>query len=110
MGEVFAVQIEDPTPDPSTHIKARDGGTCLNPVLGAREKDKIPGTHWLSSPAEMLSSRAVGSCLKKIRWRPGMLVCRPLILALGMWRQVDLSEFKISMVYTVSSRTARATQ
>lgn len=106
VGKVFAVQIKEPTPDPSTHIKTRGGSTCLNPVLGAREKDK---THWPSSPAEMLSSRAVGLCLKKVRWRPGMMVCRPLIPALGMWRQVDLSEFKINMVYT-SSGTVGATQ
>jgi hypothetical protein len=32
----------------------------------------------------------------------------PLILALGRQRQTDLFEFKASLVYTVSSRTARA--
>ena len=33
----------------------------------------------------------------------------PLILALGRQRQVDLCEFKASLVYRVSSRTAGAT-
>jgi hypothetical protein len=33
-----------------------------------------------------------------------------LILVLGRQRQEDLCEFKASMVYRVSSRTARATQ
>ena len=32
----------------------------------------------------------------------------PLILALGRQRQVDLCEFKVSLIYKVSSRTARA--
>ena len=32
----------------------------------------------------------------------------PLIPALGRQRQVDFSEFKVSLVYKVSSRTARA--
>ena len=35
--------------------------------------------------------------------------CTPLIPALGRQRQVN-SEFKASLVYKVSSRTARATQ
>ena len=34
----------------------------------------------------------------------------PLIPALGRQRQADLCEFKASLVYSVSSRTARATQ
>ena len=34
----------------------------------------------------------------------------PLIPALGRQRQVDLCEFKASLVYRVVSRTARATQ
>jgi hypothetical protein len=34
----------------------------------------------------------------------------PLISALGRQRQVDLCEFKASLVYRVSSRIARATQ
>ena len=34
----------------------------------------------------------------------------PLIPALGRQRQVDLCEFEASLVYRVSSRTARATQ
>ena len=34
----------------------------------------------------------------------------PLILALERQRQADLSEFKASLIYKVSSRTARATQ
>ena len=34
----------------------------------------------------------------------------PLISALRRQRQVDLIEFKASLVYRVSSRTARATQ
>ena len=34
----------------------------------------------------------------------------PLIPALGRKRQVDLCEFKDSLVYRVSSRTARDTQ
>ena len=33
-----------------------------------------------------------------------------LIPALGRQRQVDLSEFEASLVYKVSSRTARATE
>ena len=33
----------------------------------------------------------------------------PLILALGRQKQVDLCEFKASLVYIVSSRTAGAT-
>ena len=33
-----------------------------------------------------------------------------LILALRRQRQVDLYEFKVSLVYRVSSKTARATQ
>jgi hypothetical protein len=38
-----------------------------------------------------------------------MWLCRPLILVLKKKRQVDLCEFKTSLVYTVSSRTAIAT-
>jgi hypothetical protein len=34
----------------------------------------------------------------------------PLIPALRRQRQVNLCEFKVSLVYRVSSRTARATQ
>ena len=34
----------------------------------------------------------------------------PFILALGRQRQADLCEFKASLVYRVSSRSARATQ
>jgi hypothetical protein len=34
----------------------------------------------------------------------------PLILALGKQRQVDLCEFKASVIYRVSSRTARDKQ
>jgi hypothetical protein len=34
----------------------------------------------------------------------------PLILALGRQRQVNLCEFKASLVYIVSSRIARAPQ
>jgi hypothetical protein len=34
----------------------------------------------------------------------------PLIPALGRQRQVDLDEFEASLVYRMSSRTARATQ
>ena len=34
----------------------------------------------------------------------------PLISALGRQRQADLCEFEVSLVYRVSSRTARATQ
>jgi hypothetical protein len=34
----------------------------------------------------------------------------PLILALGRQRQAGISEFKASLVYRVSSRTARAIQ
>ena len=34
----------------------------------------------------------------------------PIISALGKQRQVDLSEFEDSLVYSVSSRTAKATQ
>jgi hypothetical protein len=33
-----------------------------------------------------------------------------LIPALGRWRQEDLCEFEVSLVYRMSSRTARATQ
>ena len=36
--------------------------------------------------------------------------CTPLIPALRSQRQVDLSEFKASLVYRVNSRTAKATQ
>jgi hypothetical protein len=35
---------------------------------------------------------------------------RPLVPALGRQRQADLCEFETSLVYIVSSRTARATQ
>ena len=34
----------------------------------------------------------------------------PVILALGRQRQPDLYDFKASLVYRMSSRTARATQ
>ena len=34
----------------------------------------------------------------------------PLILAFGRQRQADVREFKVNLVYIVSSRTARATQ
>jgi hypothetical protein len=34
----------------------------------------------------------------------------PLISALGRQRQADISEFEASLVYRVSSRTAKATQ
>jgi hypothetical protein len=43
------------------------------------------------------------------RTKPGM-VATHLIPALVRQRQVDLSEFEASLVYRVSSRTARATQ
>ena len=38
-----------------------------------------------------------------------MVVHIPLILALGRERKEDLCEFEASLVYTVSSRTARDT-
>jgi hypothetical protein len=38
-----------------------------------------------------------------------MVVCMPLIPSLRRWRQ-DLCEFKTSLVYRTSSRTARATK
>jgi hypothetical protein len=41
--------------------------------------------------------------------RAGWWWCTPLIPALGRKKQVDLYEFKASLVYRVSSRTARAT-
>jgi len=34
----------------------------------------------------------------------------PLSLALGRWRQVDLCEFEVSLVYKASFRITRATQ
>jgi hypothetical protein len=34
----------------------------------------------------------------------------PLILALGSHRQMDLCEFKVSLLYRVSSKTAKTTQ
>jgi hypothetical protein len=34
----------------------------------------------------------------------------PLVLALGRQKQTDLHEFKVSLIYKVSSRTDRATQ
>ena len=34
----------------------------------------------------------------------------PIIPALRRWKQVDLYRFKASLIYTVSYRTARATQ
>ena len=34
----------------------------------------------------------------------------PVIPALGRQRQADLCEFKASLIYSVSSRTARATK
>ena len=48
-------------------------------------------------------------CLRsliKARW----WWCTPLIPALGKQRQVDLCVFEASLVYRVSSRTARAAQ
>jgi hypothetical protein len=36
--------------------------------------------------------------------------CMPLMPTLGRQRQVELCEFKASLVYRVSSRTAKATQ
>ena len=45
---------------------------------------------------------------KKERGRGGRK--QPLIPALGRQRQVDLCEFEASLVYRVSSRTARATK
>jgi len=38
------------------------------------------------------------------------VVCVPLILVLRSWRQADLCEFEASLVYRVSSRTAKATE
>lgn len=34
----------------------------------------------------------------------------PLILALGRQRRVDLGEFEVSLVYSLSSRMAKSTQ
>jgi hypothetical protein len=34
----------------------------------------------------------------------------PLIPALGRWREVDLGEFKVSLVYIVKYRTSRASE
>jgi hypothetical protein len=42
--------------------------------------------------------------------QPGYGSHMPLIPTLGRQRQVDSSEYKATMVYRVSSRTARATQ
>ena len=36
--------------------------------------------------------------------------CTPLIPALGRQRQADISDFEASLVYTLSSRTARTKQ
>ena len=38
------------------------------------------------------------------------MVARPLIPALGRQRQEDLCEFRVSLVYRVSSKTSRVTQ
>jgi hypothetical protein len=38
----------------------------------------------------------------------GNVVVHPLVPAIGRQRQMDLSEFKPSLVYTVSSRIVRA--
>ena len=38
------------------------------------------------------------------------MVAHPLIPALGRQRQEDLCEFRVSLVYRVSSKTSRATQ
>jgi hypothetical protein len=39
-----------------------------------------------------------------------VVAANPLISALRRQRQADLYEFKVSLVYKVSSRTAKATQ
>ena len=52
---------------------------------------------WLSRVLERV-------CLAELWW------LMPVISALGRQRQEDLSEFEASLVYKVSSRTARATQ
>ena len=49
---------------------------------------------------------AVSYRTKALRW----WWCLPLIPVLGRQRQVDLYEFKDSLVYEVSSQAARATQ
>jgi hypothetical protein len=38
------------------------------------------------------------------------MVAHPLIPALGRQRQEDLCEFRVSLVYRVSSKTSRVTQ
>ena len=43
----------------------------------------------------------------KIEANQVVVVCTPLIPALGGQKQVDFCEFKASLVYIVSSRTAR---
>jgi Sec-independent protein translocase protein TatA len=48
--------------------------------------------------------------LSKTKHLAGQWYCTPLIPALGRQRQAWISEFKASLIYRVSSRTARATQ
>lgn len=43
----------------------------------------------------------------QMRW---LVVAHPFNQALGRWRQLDLSEFKASLVYRVSSKIVKATQ
>jgi hypothetical protein len=42
-----------------------------------------------------------------LHFRPGV-VCTPLIPALKRQKQADLWEFKVSLIYTASSKTTRA--
>ena len=48
--------------------------------------------------------------LQKLVLFAGQRWCTPLIPALGRQKQVDLCESEASLVYRVSSRTARAAQ
>ena len=64
------------------------------------EQNDIDDPGWYM---EYMSACALRLCVRWMCW------CVPLILVCGRQRQADLSEFKTSLVYRLSSRTARAT-
>jgi hypothetical protein len=73
--------------------------TGLKPSL-----KKPPPTHQINSPDSKLLKRDLKICDQERQ----VWCHKPLIPALKRERQSDLCEFKVSLVYSMNSRTARA--